>query len=204
MFNNRSFTVVVTLALLALVTLIFGTAVGGAPTGKEASDTASIIPARSKGYAELKEAQLERRDTEQFGGASILVAGEDETRSMQKEQRAAIKSIRGTDVAAPVQVRPKSYAELKEAQLEQRDAMQFGSASIIVAGGWESYHAMQKEQRAMQKELRAASGWIYPKQDPTEIQRLVDQQDAYLGQWFNNANAGCYLLPKTPDGTVEC
>ncbi len=68
---------------------------------------------------------------------------------------------------AVIPSRSDRYFELKEKQLEQRDAEQFGAASI--SGEGDSYHALQKEhqalekeQRAMQKELRAgASGWVY-------------------------------------------
>ncbi len=228
MFNNRSFTVVVALALLGVVTLIFGTAVGmppAAPRAIGASDwferhsdsmnsgnavdssdwflrhrssgfrddadakssqsdvSAPNTGGRRENYAALKGAQLEQMDDVQFGSASTKAAGEEESyRAMQKEQRAAMKSIR--DTAAAVQVRPKSYAELKDAQLEQMDAVQFGSASATAAGKNDDLLTMQKEQRAMQKELRAAArGWIY-------------HYDSLTNKWY------AYHYSTTPTGPV--
>ncbi len=148
MFHKRSLAALALLAAMAIVVLVFGTALGTPSNVKEASDAASAIPAQSERYAELKRIQLERKDAELYGGFA----------------------------AVPVRVRPKSYDELKDAQLEQIDAIQFGST------------------------IRPA-----PIPDLPEIERQIQAQDSRLGQWFGNSTkAGCYLVPKTPDGTVEC
>ncbi len=147
---------------------------------------------RPKSYAELKDAQLKQIDAVQFGSANITVAsGGDSYHALQKEQRAMQKELRDAPksppsaVSAPaISARSERYAALKEAQLGQRDAAQFGSTIITVAGGEESYHAMQKEQRAMQKELRAAaSGWVY-------------RRDSLTNKWY------AYHYSTTPTGPV--
>lgn len=124
MFHNRSFNAFVVLAAMALVTLIFGTAIGTLPTGNQASDTSRAM--------NLIDWFL------QHGGSGH-----------QDDASNAATAV--------IPAQPKSYADLKDAQLEQKDAQQFGSANITVGGEEESYYAMQKEQRAMQKDLRDAT-----------------------------------------------
>lgn len=89
MFHNRSFTVLVVLALLAAATLVLGTAVGTAPAASSGKGiTASAIPAQPKDYAGLKDAQLDQIDDARIGSARITVSGgEDAYLPMQKEQR---------------------------------------------------------------------------------------------------------------------
>ncbi len=196
MFHNRSFTVVVALALLGVVTVIFGTAVAPPTAAPSENGVATIVKAQPKSYAELKEAQLERKDAEQFGSASSTVTGEEDSyRATQKEQRAMLKDLRVAAIS-PALAQSKSYDELKDAQLERSDTAQFGSTIIKAAGEEESYRATQKEQRAMQKELRAAaispalalpsaltSGWVY-------------HQDPLTNKWY------AYHYATTPSGPV--
>ncbi len=97
MLRNRSFTVVVALALLGVVTLIFGTAIGTTPAAPSGNGVAAAVKVQPLGYAELKEAQLEQRDAEQFGSSNAAVTGEEESdRAMQQEQRALQKELRAS------------------------------------------------------------------------------------------------------------
>ncbi len=163
MFNKSSYNVLVVLTVLAAITLIFGTAVSiapPAPSAINASDWFERHPdavnlslgADLSDYYQRHPASLTAADT---AGASDW---------FERHPITAPSAIGASDwferhpVTAPsIPARPKDYAALKDAQLEQRDAEQFGNARVIVAGGEDSYLAMQKEQRAMQKELRAAT-----------------------------------------------
>ncbi len=75
-----------------------------------------------------------------------------------------------------VKIQPMGYAELKEAQLEQRDAEHFGST------------------------VRPA-----PMPDLTEIERQIQAQDSRLGQWFGNSTkGGCQFSPNGLNEVVAC
>lgn len=136
--NNRSFGLIAVLAVLALVTLIFGTAVTTPPAVLSGNTVTTGDKAQFKGYAELKDAQLERRDAAQFGKASAAAAiGVDsfytmqkEQREMQKEQRAASDSVLSNISAAAESVRSERYDALKDAQIERDDARRIGSATF--------------------------------------------------------------------------
>ncbi len=139
MFRNRSFGLIPMLAVLALVTLIFGIAVTAPPADLSGNTVTAGEKAQFKGYAELKDAQLERSDAAQFGKASVAATiAEDsfytmqkEQREMQKEQRAASDPAPSNISAAVKAVRSERYDALKDAQLE-RDDVRFSPASSLI------------------------------------------------------------------------
>ncbi len=180
MFNNRSFTVVVALAFLGVVTLIFGTAVGTPPVAPRAigaSDWFERHPEAMNLSQELDLSDYYQRHPGSLTAADS--AGASDWFERHSDSMISGNAVDSSDwflrhrgsgyrddadtispqsnVSAPIApAQPKGYAALKEAQLEQRDAAQFGGASLTAAGKEDDLLTMQKEQRAALKEIRAA------------------------------------------------
>lgn len=141
MFRNRSFGLVVVLAVLSIVTLILGTGVAAPSSAPSGNGVTVVVKAHPKGYAELKESQLDQLDAAQFGNASIEIANREDSyyamqkdqRDMQKEQRAASEAAPSALSAAVEAARRERYAALKDAQLEQDDA-RIGTATFSIQG----------------------------------------------------------------------
>ncbi len=174
MFNKSSYNVLVVLTVLAAITLIFGTAVSIAPPAPSAINASDWFERHPDAVNLSLGADLS--DYYQRHPASLTAA----------DTAGASDWFERHPVTAPIQRTPKDYSELKDAQLEQRDAMQFGSASITAAGEEDSYLAMQKDQRAMQKDLRAATNSAPSVVSATAIsarsERYAALKDAQLEQ----------------------
>jgi hypothetical protein len=163
MSNNSSYDVFVVLVLLAVTTLIFGTAVTIAPAAPNAIGASdwyerhpeAVYLSRGADLSDYYQRHLGSLTTVDLAGASDW---------FERHPVAAPIAIGASDwferhpATAPSNpARPRDYAALKDAQLERSDAAQFGKASAAAAIGEDSFYTMQKEQREMQKEQRAAS-----------------------------------------------